>query len=178
MDLKMLRELLREWEVFGFEERRDGYILYGTLETGTTNAWLHSIFPPVPEDALRETLEEHSFLVEFPYATVLANCNGAHLFEGEISLFGLHRYGLPFRWATIPHNLINAQVEDRTIVDRFDGLIVGSCGSDGDILVQFRDGAVAIVERNSMTERKRWPSLDEFLQREFECLGKRQRAKK
>jgi hypothetical protein len=140
-------------------------------------AYLHVIFKPAPEDVLPDAarkLRMPTALVEF-----LRLQNGATLFSGALSVYGVHRPGQllhredPF--FDLPFN-IELENYNWPPADKARFLAMGGYGFDGSgVCIDRNDSKVYLFERGQQTLLPEpscsWPSLDGWLTNEIARLS-------
>lgn len=141
------------------------------------NAYLNVVFKGAPKDALRQITRELAMpisLTEF-----LAVQNGANLFSGAMSVYGIHHPGqLLYRadaFFDLPFN-IEDENSSWPPYDSERCLAIGGYSFDGStICVDRGDSRIFLFRRGQgrllATPERSWPSLDEWITSEITRLG-------
>ena len=145
-------------------------------------AYLHIIYKPAPHFLLEDLAEK--LRMPKPCTQLLAKQNGAHLFAGALSIFGVHRQGQllnredPF--LALPFNIEWENAELKCL-DRARFLAIGGYGFDGStVCIDRRDGRVSVFRRDETNPLVSWCDLEDWVNSEvarlsllFDWRGKR-----
>jgi hypothetical protein len=145
-------------------------------------AYLNIIFKPVLPDVLSGVGEQMK--IPMPVLQLLARHNGANLFSGSLSLYGVVRKGqLLHRSDSFSIPPFNIELENRNWPppDRDKFLKIGGYGFDGSGVCIDRDSlGVFVFRRREKEPCSSWPTLDVWLNSEvrrlsvlFDAFGKR-----
>lgn len=149
-------------------------------------AYLHVVFKPTEAGVLRETCAK--LQVPSDFADFLSGQNGAILFSGALSIFGIHSQGQLLNREDVSSRSafdIETENESWTPTDPKRHFVVGGYGFDGSRVCIDRDSSqIALFDRVnqqlSRTARCCWPSLNDWISSEilrlstlFNSQGKR-----
>jgi hypothetical protein len=175
MGIKIL-SLLSAFKKVDNLESETAILLTHTPQNGPS-AYLNIIFKPVPRKALRDVAQE----MQMPQSLIelLQDQNGAILFSGALSIYGIHLHGqlldrtsssfnLPFN---IKQENLNWPPYDRT---RF--LAIGGYGFDGSsVCIDRNDANLYLFQRADHGLRavpsSKWRNLEEWLTNEIARLS-------
>lgn len=136
-------------------------------------AYLHIIYKPAPRLVLKEVAQK--LRMPPPTIQLLARHNGAHLFSGALTIFGVRAPGQllnrgdPF---LAPPFDIESENNELKRVDRSQFLGVAGYGFDGSIVCIDRfDAHLSLFRRDDATPLISWRHLDEWLSSEVARLS-------
>lgn len=135
------------------------------------DAYLHVLFPPV-DAAVSAPLVLKSGLV-FPACVenFLKSLNGAILFQGKLSLYGIRTTFVRDVMNRQPFDIIEVNTIARPYEARPGDFYIGSCSADGSrLLVRAEEPVVYRCERGSQHVLQAWGSIDEMLSEEIQRL--------
>jgi hypothetical protein len=165
--------VLRSVERFrplGYRETQHGVRLFGPAPHIARQAWFHAIPPGLSASAVAEL--SRGVDVEFPdeYRRFLEQINGAHLFSGELALYGARptAAGRSVDSAFLPFDLTEANLEDKPNKLRRELLVIGSYKYDGSIVaLDIVKRAVERWDGNGEHRHNVWPSFGLFISTEM-----------
>ena len=140
-------------------------------------AYLNIIFKPVPEEVLQtaaQGLRIPSSVIEF-----MRKQNGADLFSGALSVYGVHRPGQMLNRGD-PFSDLPFNIEDENFnwppFDRTRLFAVGGYGFNGSrVCIDRRDSSIYLFQRGERqlmpTPSSAWPSLEDWLYSEIARLS-------
>jgi hypothetical protein len=137
-------------------------------------AYLHIVFREAATDALGEIGD----LLDIPqsWRDTLSRQNGAILFSGALSVYGVHASGTLLNrkdvFERLPFSILD---ENRSWPTKDQGryFVIGGYGYDGTRVVMDRvDGSVVAMPRKTETCLRRWPDADSWLREELSRLLK------
>ncbi len=136
-------------------------------------AYLNIIFKPAPPDVLSNV--GTNMKIPAPFLQFLARYNGAVLFSGALSLFGVVRKGqLLHRADSFSLQPFNIELENRSWPppDRDKFLKIGGYGFDGSGVCIDRDSlGIFVFRREEKEPYSSWPTLDDWLNCEIRRLS-------
>lgn len=151
---------------------KNGAIRLGPLSEVGKHAFWHVLFPPLP--VLEITCAAKAAGMNFPagYAQLLHQMNGAILFRGGLSIYGIR--GDISRDPEIrkPFDVIEANALTRPFGGSDDDFYIGSFDQDGaHVVMRGRDPRVVRCDPDTLEEVSRWGSIREMLICEIERLA-------
>jgi len=172
VNLAALRKRLAPWEHVGFRVWKTGALVYGNLETGRINGWLHVVFPPIPEGNMKRVTDEVTFIKDYGYLNILGGINGAMLCSGMLELYGVHATGSALRGPGILFDIFAENVNFTRHVERHDGLVFGSAmfAPVMRLYIETRTGEILSVDEETSDIAHRWPDFDTFFWGEIDRL--------
>lgn len=151
---------------------RNGAIRLGPLPEVGKHAFLHVLFPPLPISDIASAA--HAAGINFPanYTQFLHHLNGAILFKGGLSIYGIR--GDISRDPDIrkPFDVIEANTLIKPFGGSEDSFYIGSFDLDGaHIVMKGNAPGVVRCDPNTHDEVARWNSIQEMLISEIERLA-------
>ena len=140
-------------------------------------AYLNIIFKPAPEDAL--AIVAKKLKIPMPVLEFLRNQNGAILFSGALSVYGIHRPGQLINRddpsCDLPFN-IELENQNWPPLDTIRHLVIGGYGFDGSaVCIDRQDYRICLFQRGRRQLQSKpsftWPSLEEWLRNEITRLA-------
>ncbi|WP_347310849.1 hypothetical protein [Defluviimonas sp. SAOS-178_SWC] len=134
---------------------------------------MHILFAPCGVSQLENLRERFPTISSFPYFDSLKSLNGCDLFFGGLTLYGVR---VPFKKGNVPYFVFDIFEHNEDFFQlglQRGRLVVGSIANDGEYhIVQYPDGRIEEVERDSGEKTRQWPDLKTFLSREILRLSK------
>jgi hypothetical protein len=156
-------------------ERESGTAFYFNFAPWVApKAYLHTVFREADAPVLQEIGDE--LRLPQSWSDTLSQQNGAILFSGAMSVFGVYAPGTLLNrtdvFEQLPFSILS---ENRSWPpkDRERYVVIGGYGYDGTRAVMDRqDGSVSAIPRKSETAINRWNNIESWLNEELDRLSK------
>lgn len=163
---------LFEYDRLGEEQAMNGTLLIGRAPHIAPLAWLHSIYPPLSENQLRQI--EHSIKISIPkqYRMFLSTTNGLNFFNTTLSLYGLRsnfKRNIQDVWQ--PFDIVAPNTIEKPLNAAKDDFIIGTYDWDGSyVYIDSKFERVHLCHRENSTSLYSWESFDAMLELEINRL--------
>jgi hypothetical protein len=158
-----LKNELFKFRNLGEEVAQNGTLLIGRAPHVAPQAWLHSIYPVLNEQDIRDLEDEVKADIPLSYKEFLMNCsNGLGLFVGKFSLYGLRKQlGRSIEASRQPFSPVIANVDERPTNAKESYFIIGGYKWDGSKLYIDKDtNQVHFCDRRDTTSLYSWDSFE------------------
>jgi hypothetical protein len=151
---------------------RGGSMRVGKLPHVGGHAYLHVIFPPRPDEEISDLLVASGLDVPQSVLSFLREINGAILFQGALSLYGLRGEISRDPELRKPFDLIEANTLMRPKGASAGDFFIGGYNEDASRVYLKADGTkVYRRDRKSVGDLAQWPSLENFILNEISRLS-------
>ncbi len=165
---------IKGYRNLGERKLENGTLLIGKAPHIAPQAWLHSIYPSLAEEQIKEL--ENRMQVEIPidYKIFLKMCNGLNVFNTTFNLYGYrgsHSRNIEDAWQ--PFDLIKPNTIERPADASKNVFIIGGYDWDGSRLyIDKNTNRTHFCKRDKAVSLYEWNSFEDMLESEIKRLIK------